>query len=669
MTVNFGLHSFRSKLIFFFTTLILLPVAVIVFLVTDRLHEASEKKIDDEIRITVNVLSQIRQTQLQNSSQAAATLIRDNTSLRGYITDFNEEDLFDEGPSIEEKYSLLHDSVSDFQIFEESPLFIITDAQGTVLYQKGSQDLLGDDISQWPEIQIALQGEEDLFTWWGKDSPIYMETQDTNTSPSLYEVFFKPVKFGNQVFGLLIIGFDTAEQPNRIQRITNSEITFFQGNHLYSTSAPFKLHSVLKSLAPQFSALEMESTVHFLYKDEEFLAVVHHVLDGLERTVGNIVIFRSKTHELSFFEEFSDRLNYISIGAVIVGIIFALLFSRQVSQAVNILSNGAQEVANGNLDIVLPVTSRDELGNLAVTFNKMTSGLKEKEHITQTFKKYVSSTVVDEVLKSDVELGGEKKEVTIYFTDLANFTAISEKLAPEELISFLNHYLSRMTQLLEDHSGVVDKYIGDAIMAFWGAPLPLPDHPKQACITALQQKLWHEELHEQWKAHPELSSIKTRFGIHTGEVIVGNVGSERRLDYTIIGDSVNIASRLEALNKYYGTQILISEATHDALNNDMLTREIDLVQVKGKNEAIRIYELMTFAENSTSIQKKLAKSFNHGREAYLQRDFKEALKIFTNCQSILPKDQPSQIMIERCQSYLKAPPDASWSGIQIMMRK
>ena len=372
---------------------------------------------------------------------------------------------------------------------------------------------------------------------------------------------------------------------------------------------------------------------------------------------------------MSFFEDLENRLNGIGLLAVVGGIIFAIVISRGVVRAVNILSKGAEEVANGNLEVILPITSQDELGNLARTFNKMTSGLKEKEHITSTFKKYVSSSVVDEVLKSDVELGGEKKEVTIYFTDLADFTSISEKLTPEELISFLNHYLSKMTQILEEHSGIVDKYIGDAIMAFWGAPIPIDNHPRQACLAALKQQRWHKELHQQWQGHSALSLVRTRFGIHTGEVIVGNVGSERRLDYTIIGDSVNTASRLESLNKFYGTNILISESTYDALSEDMLIREIDLVQVKGKNKAVCIYELMTFSEEASRPQVNLAELFKQGREAYLQRNFQEALQLFERCQAQMASDQPSQIMIKRCQELIESPPDDSWQGIQIMSIK
>ncbi len=670
MNRGLGLHSFRNKLVLSFTSLTILTVGVIVLLVNTRLQKASEDKIEEDTRITLNVLRQFRQTQLENSSDATAALIRNNPQLRASLAEFNEEELFEEGLDEEEQYQVLEDIVSDIQLFQESQVFIITDGQGVVLYQKGSHDLITRDISQWPVIQAALNGDE-LFSWWGKDSPLYLDIPKFNQKQPtrLYEVFFKPVTFGDNVVGLLIIGFDTSNQPSLIKTITLSDIAFFQNRHLYSSSASPDLNTTLESLASDIEPKEEDLIYPFEYQDEEFLALAHPVLNGLQNTVGKIVIFRSKTHELSFFEDLSNRLNGIGFLAVFSGIIFALIISRGVIQSVNILSKGAEEVANGNLEVALPITSQDELGQLAQTFNKMTTGLQEKEHITRTFKKYVSSSVVDEVLKNNVELGGEKKEVTIYFTDLANFTAISEKLPPEDLISFLNQYLSQMTQIIENHSGIVDKYIGDAIMAFWGAPLPVPNHPYHACVVALQQKNWHKEFTQKWQNHPLISQTTTRFGIHTGEVIVGNVGSEHRLDYTIIGDSVNIASRLESLNKHYGTAILISEATHHTLTKDLLTREIDLVQVKGKDKAIRIYELIAFTQEASALQKTLCELFNDGRREYLDRNFDKALQLFYRCQEKAKFDQPTQIMITRCQELLEIPPDDEWQGIQVMIQK
>ncbi|MBF0280217.1 MAG: HAMP domain-containing protein [SAR324 cluster bacterium] len=669
MSISFGLHSFRNKLVFSFTTLTILTVLVIVFSVNSRLRQASEDKIEQESRVTVNVLKQFRQTQLKNQSEATAALIRFNPQLRATLSEYNEEDLFDENLSAEEKSKALGDIVSDVSIFQQSQLFIVTDGKGTVLYQKGSLKLLGQDISDWPVIQAALEGHE-LFTWWGKDSPLYMElSEDQRENAVLYEVFFKPVSFGENVIGLLIIGFDTSDRPSLMKTITLSDVAFFQGNHLYSNSGSPKLRSSLEELAAKIDTRESSMIYPLEYNDEEFLVLAHHVLNGLNEVVGTIVIYRSKTIELNFFEDLSNRLNGIGFIAVVGGIIFAILISRGVVRAVNILTKGAEDVANGNLDVVLPITSQDELGDLARTFNKMTSGLKEKEHITNTFKKYVSSSVVDEVLKSDVELGGEKKEVTIYFSDLADFTSISEVLTPEELISFLNEYLSQMTRILEEHSGIVDKYIGDAIMAFWGAPIPIDHHPRRACLAALEQLSWHKNLHQQWKNHPALSSVKTRFGIHSGEVIVGNVGSERRLDYTIVGDSVNTASRLELLNKYYGTHILISESTCLALNSDMLTREIDLVQVKGKNKTTRVYELMSFVADASQEQKNLSELFNQGRKIFFERKFKEAKQIFERCLFEMKSDQASKIMITRCQELQETPPDDAWQGIHVMSEK
>ncbi len=707
MLEGLSLRSVRSKLLFSFTGLTILTVGMIVFSVNSRLQQASEDKIEEEVIITANVLKEFRETQLKNSSDAAASLIRYSPQLRASLAEYNtkssidslfdenstsnEDDLFEEevsstdegdlfgeadeglfgeeAPTAEEKYQVLEDIVREIELFQQSQLFIITNGQGMVLYQKGGKHLLEKDISQWPVMQAALGGNE-LFTWWGRESPMYRWQEADEKNPEiLYEVFFKPVIFGSTVVGVLIIGFDTTNQPALIKNITLSDVAFFQGKNLYSNSADEKLTPSLMKLASEIEPNEDQIVHPFRSGKEDFLALAHHVIGGLGNEVGMIVIFRSKTRELSFFQDLSNLLNLIGIAALIGGITAALVFSRGMIRAVRELAKGAEEVSQGNLEVSIPVLSQDELGDLAETFNKMTKGLKEKDHITQTFKKYVSSSVVEEVLKTDVKLGGERKEVTIYFSDLADFTQISEKLTPEDLISFLNLYLSRMTQFLEEQSGIVDKYIGDAIMAFWGAPLPVPNHSQKACTAAMKQLNWHSNFRRLWEPNSPQSSASSRIGIHTGEVIVGNVGSDRRLDYTIIGDSVNIASRLESLNKFYGTHVLISEAVHRNLDDDLLTREIDLVRVKGKAQALRIYELMTFSSKATPQQQSVADWFNEARTLYLQRQFGEALSLFEQCEAEIPNDPPSVLFTQRCHNFLVNPPPEDWDGVQTMREK
>lgn len=223
-------------------------------------------------------------------------------------------------------------------------------------------------------------------------------------------------------------------------------------------------------------------------------------------------------------------------------------------------------------------------------------GLTEEEnvkYIRSTFSKFVSKDVVNELLANpeSLKLGGEKKEITVFFSDIRGFTTISESLNPEELVSLLNDYLSKMTEIVLEYKGTVDKYMGDAIMAFWGAPVHNPEHPYLACLASIKQIEELEVLHEKWEAEGK-PSINIGIGLNTGDAVVGNMGSSHRMDYTVMGDTINLGSRLEGTNKFYATRIIISEYTYEKVKDRVYVRELDLIRVKGKHEPVRIYELL-----------------------------------------------------------------------------
>ncbi|MEW6040639.1 MAG: adenylate/guanylate cyclase domain-containing protein, partial [Elusimicrobiota bacterium] len=218
---------------------------------------------------------------------------------------------------------------------------------------------------------------------------------------------------------------------------------------------------------------------------------------------------------------------------------------------------------------------------------------KEKRWIKKTFSYYLSPTVIDELAGNPdkLRLGGERKILTVLFSDIRNFTTISEKLNPEEVVGILNEYLSAMTDIVFKHSGTLDKFIGDAIMAFWGAPIYSEDHAEKAVECALEMIDKLKELQEEWKRQNK-PIIDIGIGINTGEMVVGNLGSHQRMDYTVIGDNVNLGSRLEGLNKQYATHIIISEATNEAIKHKFKSKSLGQVSVKGKEKPVTIFELL-----------------------------------------------------------------------------
>ncbi len=286
---------------------------------------------------------------------------------------------------------------------------------------------------------------------------------------------------------------------------------------------------------------------------------------------------------------------------------------------------------------------------------------REKRWLRQVFGQYVSDSLVESIIANPerLQLTGEEVEATVLFADLVGFSSLAENTAPKELIRFLNDYFSTMTEIILAHKGTVDKFIGDAIMAFWGAPLPIADHALLACETALEMQAAMSLLREGWEAQG-FPPISARIGLHTGPVVAGNVGSDRRFNYTVVGDTVNLASRLERANKVYGTEIILSEATYRRLANTFLIRELDLVQVRGRAQSVTIYELLGF-RNRLGPPPWL-KIFEEGRAAYLEGKISEAATRFNEILEEYLDDPPSKVFLKRCQKHLEKPLLLEWQG-------
>ncbi len=306
----------------------------------------------------------------------------------------------------------------------------------------------------------------------------------------------------------------------------------------------------------------------------------------------------------------------------------------------------------------------------------MNTALRNMQQSLRDFSKFVPKAVVSKLMESGsgATIGGRKRNISLMFTDIQGFTTISEKMSSEKLIIHLSDYLNQLTYIIQKNKGTIDKYIGDAIMTFWGAPLDDPNHPIDACKAALACKEKLEELNKTWVLDGK-PALYTRFGIHTGDAIVGNVGSEDRLNYSAFGDGVNLAARLEGINKYYGTTITISHETYKNVRHKFICRPMDIVAVKGKKEGVPIYELLV--ELSEEHNKKLdievaqtvvditTDAFNF----YLSQEWDKAIKKYQDLKKLSSKDNLPDIFIERCKAFKKSPPGENWKGICVMKEK
>jgi adenylate cyclase len=259
------------------------------------------------------------------------------------------------------------------------------------------------------------------------------------------------------------------------------------------------------------------------------------------------------------------------------------------------------------------------------------------------FSKYVPARVVDEIIRNPelLTLGGEERELTVLFSDIESFTTISEGMTPRELADHLNDYLTAMSQIILDHQGIIDKFEGDAIMAEFGAPVYFEDHARCACLAALESQEHLTELGERWEKEG-LHAWKARIGIHTGDMIVGNMGSRELFDYTVLGDNVNLGARLEVSNKIYGTRIMISEATLIQAGEDFVVRELDDLVVRGRTKPVRVFELVaTRSDGLAPEREKVLAAYERGRVAVRAEQWTEALAAFDEALAIDPKDGPS----------------------------
>jgi len=298
-------------------------------------------------------------------------------------------------------------------------------------------------------------------------------------------------------------------------------------------------------------------------------------------------------------------------------------------------------------------------------------GIVVYQYVSERRQKTAIKSVVNQLVGNPelVRLGGEKKAMSVLFSDIANFTGVSEELSPEELVAHLNEYLTVMTGIVFKHSGTLDKYIGDAIIAFWGAPIELKDHAYRACQTAVEMTVKLNELNSKWRKE-EKPELNFRIGINSGEMVVGNVGGNERFDYTVIGDNVNLASRLEGANKLYRTRILLSEYTYELVRDKIFARELDLIIVKGKRRPVKIYELLSDEISKVSEgQMNFVSLYCEGISKYRTREWSSAVELFEKALSIDPSDYPSEMYLERSKIYEIEPPPGDWNGVFIMQTK
>jgi class 3 adenylate cyclase len=362
--------------------------------------------------------------------------------------------------------------------------------------------------------------------------------------------------------------------------------------------------------------------------------------------------------------------------AALIGLGFAVIVAGGITRPVRQLLEGTREIEAGRLDRSIIVSTADEIGQLTAAFNRMVERLRRNEQIRTTFGRYFDPKIIEGMIDDPAQAAsaGQRRVMTVLFCDMKGFTAMSEGVTPQGLVKIINHYLSTMSAPIRNNKGILDKYIGDAIMAYWGPPFVVEDEQADlACLAAIDMI---EAVATLRRELPEILDVRAipmdcdiRLGIATGEVLAGSIGSELMMSFTVMGDAVNLASRLEAANKEYGTRSLVSEATVRALTSDIETREIDRLVVLGQTQPQAVFEIMgrkgALAESLMTLRNRYAE----GLAAYRAQRWDDARKALGAALQAVANDGPSCALLKRIDDLESKPPAADWDGAWQMDRK
>ena len=355
--------------------------------------------------------------------------------------------------------------------------------------------------------------------------------------------------------------------------------------------------------------------------------------------------------------------------AAALGLLFAILVSGGITRPVRLLLQSTREVEAGHLDRSIEVITADEIGQLSAAFNRMVEQLRHKERIRETFGRYIDPRVVEGLINQPklAAAEGQRRVMTIMFCDMKGFTTLSEGMTPQGLVKVMNRYLSTMSEPIHRHGGVIDKYIGDAIMAYWGPPFAEEaDESQFACLAATEMikriGTLREEVTELLGVRVLPTECDVRIGVATGEALVGSIGSEIMMNYTVMGDTVNLAARLEAANKLYGTRSLIAEATVAKTDDAIQFREIDRLMVAGQTQPQAVFELLGRKDELTAKQDLLRTRYADGLLAYRAQRWDEARAAFHAVLEAVPTDGPSATLLSRIDHLQQHAPGADWDG-------
>ena len=634
----FQFNSFRSRIIAYVVLLLLLVLGTFFISVTDSTYDNTRIVIDDTLQVGREVFDRLIAEREANFKVTFRALAADYAFREAY----SETD-FDTMLSVSENLLDRTENADMLMVVDYDYLMV---ADTLRMYFPESE-------FPWP--YLLEDAEEDAN---------FETTSFIVMDDSAYHIVAVPI-LTPLVDGWIIVGQRLdSEYVNSLKQITSTDVSIILESETgagepVATTLDTEQIVELSSEYNAYFAGESETGM-FNLNGEEFVSLRTPLVVRDEITLSALVQ-QSLPDALAPYRALEQRLIVLFALGISLSALMALLLGRSVSQPVLSLVRRVHKIEQGDYSSEAMTGRSDEIGQLETSVNTMAVGLAEKEKVRDLLGKVVSREIAEELMDGELKLGGETRRATILFSDIRDFTNLCEGRAPESILEMLNDYLSEVSTAIEDNKGVVDKYIGDAVMALFGAPLSSDLDTTNALHAALAMKSKVDALNARNQAKG-VPLMTTGIGLHTGEVVAGNLGSSNRMNYTVIGDTVNLASRLEALTKQYGAGIMVSEDTRKE-GNGFLYRELDMVRVKGKDQPVRIYELL-------------------GREGELSGEimdgadmFEQVLVAYRNCQwdtadkllqQLLVMDSSSklyQLFRNRIITCKETPPEDNWDGV------
>lgn len=648
---RFAFRRLQTRLIAVILLLVLLLQGAVFIAVSTAASRSARRASDEALQLTATAFKITLDTRRRSLLEKARLM----------SSDYAFKQVFSEGD-----HDTLLSALSNHQKRVHADWMVLVSLDGKRIADTLAPEARGDDF-EFP--QLIEQGEADTY---GEAADILF------IADKPYQIVFVPL-FAPAQIAWIGIGFAITDKwATDLESQTHTQVSLFtKSSELTTTNSGLEhgsgndsnmrfLSSTLSEtqrqdfLAQPLHLSSMTSSSQLFHLGSEDFVTLGILLHEDNSSIIGAALQRSLDDELANFKRLRGQLIGLFALSTLLAIFGAISIARRITQPVSELARGAARIANGEyLEVVVPA-QKDELGALALTFNGMVRGLLERDRVRALLGKVVSPAVAEELLNKRIELGGEEREVTLLFSDIRNFTELCEHRAPSEILSMLNLYLTRMSALVDEHDGVVDKYIGDAVMAIYGAPMTVGCDALHALQSALAMQEALPELNQRFNA-AGWPSLSIGIGIHSGNAVAGNMGSEARLNYTVLGDTVNLASRLESLTKYYGIGIIVSASTR-VLCPDRQFREIDRVRVKGKQLPVTIYEPITQAAL-------WLENWQNAIDAYQSALWPQALALFEAHQQQCPNDPLGLRYIQRCQICLQTPPGPNWDGVYVFQEK